>query len=213
MNCRHPRLRSSTPHRREAGFTLLEVLVAVLVLAFGVLGMSGLQAASMQANKDARQQSSAVRLARELGEMMRGNKDVAIQTTAAANPYLVDFSGSLPTTTPDCFASPCTSTLQVAQSDLRNWLSRIQGTTTLPGELPNARVVVCFDATPYNATTGRPQWTCSNSGGTVVVKIGWTRHTTDHGAEGSTGAGTGSAGLDLASAPSIVMPVIAGSIE
>ena len=46
------------------GFTLLEVLVAIVVLSFGVLGAVGLQAAALQANREARNQSTAVALGR-----------------------------------------------------------------------------------------------------------------------------------------------------
>ena len=45
--------------RRVAGFTLVEVLVSIVVLSFGLLGMVGLQAGSLQANRDARLQSTA----------------------------------------------------------------------------------------------------------------------------------------------------------
>ena len=80
--------------RATAGFTLIEVLVAIVVLSFGLLGMVGLQAASLQANRDARLQSTAVVLARELAEMMRGNKDQALLGTN--NPYLIgDLSSPL----------------------------------------------------------------------------------------------------------------------
>lgn len=72
--------------RRAAGFSLIEVLVAIVLLSFGLLGMVGLQAAALQNNREARLQSAAVDLARELAEMMRGNKDVAALTSA--NPYL-----------------------------------------------------------------------------------------------------------------------------
>ena len=57
-----------------AGFTLLEVLVAIVVLSFGVLGMVGLQTAALNAHREARLQSVGVRLASELAELMRGNK-------------------------------------------------------------------------------------------------------------------------------------------
>ena len=190
-----PRLRP-----RNGGFTLMEVLVAILVLSIGVLGMVGLQAASLQANRDARHQSSAVRLATELGEMMRGNKDVAIATSAATNRYLL---ANFPTTSPsytDCHASFCSTVDAVAQSDVRNWLTRVSA------ELPSPRVVVCFDATPYDAA-GRPQWNCTDNGGTAVVKIGWTRLGTDRG----TDAAATAPGFDLAIRPSVVMPLIAGS--
>lgn len=63
--------RRQTRHR-NAGFSLIEVLVAIVVLSFGLLGMVGLQAASLQANRDARLQSTAILLARDLAEAMRG---------------------------------------------------------------------------------------------------------------------------------------------
>ena len=72
--------------RSEGGFTLVEVLVAIVILAFGMLGTVGMQAFAIQANRDARLQAQAVVFARELAEMMRGNKEIAVKTTAAANP-------------------------------------------------------------------------------------------------------------------------------
>jgi type IV pilus assembly protein PilV len=94
--------------------TMIESLVAIVVLSFGMLGVVGLQAAALQSNKEARYQSSAVRLARELGALLRGNKDVAIAASSADNPYLVEFTGSLPSTSADCFAGACAITLDVA---------------------------------------------------------------------------------------------------
>jgi type IV pilus assembly protein PilV len=194
--------RATCPRPASArGFTLLEVLVSILVLSIGVMGMVGLQAASLQANRDARYQSSAVRLATELGDMMRGNKDIAIQTSATANPYLIDYTGTLPSASA-CMTTGCTSTLAVAQSEMLAWLKRIQGSSTAPGELPTSRVKVCFDTSPYDAS-GLPQWACTDDGGTVVVKIGWLR---------STASASAAATLNL-NRPAIVMPVIPGSAE
>lgn len=155
------------PWRPEAGFTLLEVLVAVVVLSFGVLGVVGLQAAALQANKDARYQSSAARLARELGDMMRDNPTVALQT-GAANPYLGTFSGAAPTAPQDCSANACTNNgLALAKFEMADWLYRVNQ------ELPGAQVTVCADSTPY--ASGKAQWTCTGTGTLLYVKIGWTR--------------------------------------
>jgi type IV pilus assembly protein PilV len=46
-------------HRRHTGFTLVEVLVAVLVLAVGLIGLAGLQLASMKSNHSAYRRSQA----------------------------------------------------------------------------------------------------------------------------------------------------------
>lgn len=200
------RYRRSTlpPRRRMRGMTMIESLVAIVVLCFGMLGVVGLQAAALQSNKEARFQASAVRLARELGELMRGNKDIAIATSSSDNPYLVDFDGDLPSAGTDCFTGSCPTTKEVAAFQIRDWLSRVDA------ELPGARVVVCVDDAPYDAN-GLPRWDCSDTGGTTVVKIGWTQLTTDRGAAGSKGEGSG--GMARAVAPGVVLAVIAGSSE
>lgn len=183
---------------RQAGFTLLEVLVAIVVLSFGVLGVVGLQAAALQANKEARYQSAAVALGRELGDLMRGNKDIAILTSTATNPYLIDYTGTLPTANPTC--NPCASQTEVAQLNMRDWLARTSAV------LPGVRVKICFDATPYTSTDGVPQWGCSDTGGLAVVKIGWTRQSTY-----TTTNDTSSTTLERAVRPVVVLPLIAGS--
>jgi type IV pilus assembly protein PilV len=189
------------PKEREAGFTLLEVLVAIVVLSFGLVCVVGLQAIALQANKEARNQSSALRLARELGDMMRGNKDIALLTTAS-NPYLVpNFTGGAATAPENCATSACSTTTTIAQFEMSDWLSRVDM------ELPGVRVVVCYDSTPYTSS-GQPQWDCTGTGGMAVVKMGWTRQSTNRSL-------TGAAALDKAttstSTPAVVVPLIAGS--
>ena len=182
--------------------TMIESMVAIVVLCFGMLGVVGLQAAALQSNKEARYQAAAVRFARELGEMMRGNKDVAIATASLDNPYLVEFTGTLPSPAACGVDAACTTTKDVATAQISDWLRR------LDAELPGARVSVCFDNAPYDAG-GLPQWDCSASGGTTVVKIGWTSLTTDRAAVGSSGEGSG--GMARAVRPGVVLAVIAGS--
>jgi type IV pilus assembly protein PilV len=156
--------------RGAKGFTLLEVLVSVVVLSFGVLGVVGLQAAALQANKDARYQSSASRLARELADMMRDNPTIAL-ASGAGNPYMGTFSA--PTVTPpaqNCYTTPCTlNPLALANFEVADWLTRVYD------ELPGAQVVVCSDTTPYGAG-GKAKWACTGGAGApIYIKIGWTR--------------------------------------
>lgn len=184
------------------GFTLIEVLVAVVVLSFGLLGMVGLQGASLKANREARLQASGVRLASEVGDMMRGNKQISILTTGADNPYLQsNFTGTVTAASPNCFSAPCTTAKQVATADVADWLARVST------ELPGARVVICFDATPFDAA-GKPQWACSDTGGVVNVKIGWTRGSTNRAAVGTAALESAS---DTGIAPVVVLPVTVGN--
>ena len=147
------------PQRSAGGFSLIEVLVSIVVLSFGLLGMVGMQSAALNANREARLQSAAVVLAREAADMIRGNKNIGVQTTAANNPYLGAFSnpnGStplVPTTTAYCLnvgSTGCTSTTAVASAQMTEWLARVDS------ELPGARVNICFDTAPYDAD-GLPQ--------------------------------------------------------
>jgi type IV pilus assembly protein PilV len=194
---------SSSKLRTQHGFSLLEVLISILILSFGVLGMVGLQAAALQANREARLQSVAGTLARELAEMMRGNKDIGNLT--AGNPYLGSFSGALTPPTPAyCLnvatgTTACTNTTALANSQMTEWLSRVSK------DLPGARVEVCQDSAPFDAS-GVPRWACAAgaTGDTLVIKIGWTRGSTDK-------TLTGAAAFEKATVPSVVFPITPGS--
>jgi len=193
--------RASANLRSQNGFSLLEVLISVVILSFGLLGMVGLQAAALQGNRDARLQSSAVSLARELAEMMRGNKNIAL--LAVGNPYLGNFTSPLVAATPAyCLnvSSVCATPAAIGNSQMTEWLARVDA------ELPGARVVVCIDSAPYNAA-GNPIWACNAAGTspTTVVKIGWTRASTDRSL-------TEAAALQRANAPSIVFPITPGNL-
>lgn len=64
--------------RRQNGFTLLEVLVSMVVLALGLLGYAGLQMASIKNSSSAYQRSQATVLAYDIIDRMRVNRAEAV---------------------------------------------------------------------------------------------------------------------------------------
>jgi type IV pilus assembly protein PilV len=65
---------------RQRGLTLIEVLIALLVLSFGVLGMAMLQARALQYLADAEDRGRAARLVDELVSQMWLNRTVSLPT-------------------------------------------------------------------------------------------------------------------------------------
>jgi type IV pilus assembly protein PilV len=187
--------------QRMRGFSLIEVLISVTILSFGLLGMVGLQAVALQGSRDARLQGDAVSLAREIAEVMRGNKDVALRTSG--NPYLGAFAS--PMVLPaaayclNVGTSPCTGPIAIANAEMTEWLARVDRV------LPGARIAICLDDKPFD-TAGLPQWPCTYAGasGTMYIKIGWTRPSTDR-------SSSNASPMDSATRPSIVLPITAGS--
>ena len=94
----------------RGGFSLLELLVAVLVVAVGALGVAGLQLASIQNNRGAMQYSVTTSLANDLVERVRANPGAD---------YRIDL-GAAPPPFHNCLANDCTSD-QLAQFDLAVW--------------------------------------------------------------------------------------------
>jgi len=62
------------PRGHQRGFSLLEVLVAVVVLAFGLLGFALLQTMSVRYVQSANYRTQATNLAYDLSEQMRSNR-------------------------------------------------------------------------------------------------------------------------------------------
>ena len=58
---------------KNTGFTLIEVLIAMIILAVGLLGLAGLQATSLRNNQSAYNRSVATQLAYDIADRMRAN--------------------------------------------------------------------------------------------------------------------------------------------
>lgn len=195
------RPRSHRRPRKAAGSTLIEILVSIVILSFGLLGMAGLQATALRNNREARLQASAVRLATDLAERMRGNPAVALRRSPGSNPYLQSHARAAPAgTTADCVAATCATPDQVAAWDIGEWLQRVFAPES---GLPDARVTVCFDDRPYDGD-GLPVWRCSGTGDILQIKLGWRRASTDRSRTGGTAFDRVD---DADSRPSVSVPV------
>jgi type IV pilus assembly protein PilV len=60
---------------KQSGLSMIEVLVSMTVVAFGLLGLAGLQARSMSFQKDSFDRKAAAELASQLTERVRANYD------------------------------------------------------------------------------------------------------------------------------------------
>lgn len=187
----------------QRGATMVEALVSVLVLSFGVLGAVGMQTASIQANREARNQSLALRYARDMAEMIHANPQGA--AVAGAGYLSINrFHGTAPAYNPGCAdAGGCTPT-DLAADDVARWQSIIADPAA--GGLPGVVATVCRDSAPYDAN-GLPVWDCTpgGAGDAVVIKLGWDRSATRRATTGEPAAGVD---LALNSRPLVVLPVV-----
>lgn len=153
------------------GFTMLEVLISIVVIAFGLLGIAGLQAFAVKNNQSAGTRITATTLAMDLVDRVRSNT-AAFAPTITSSPYnkpnLVDYG----TFNAGCTGGLGCSTLQLAQNDLFEWAALVAAA------LPNGRGVVCIDSTPNDGIdASAPACDGTSTGGdendNYVVKIWW----------------------------------------
>ena len=126
-------------NRSIRGFTLLEVLVAVLIFSLGLLGLAGLLAVSVKTNHAAYMRTQATFIAQGMADRMRANVlglwkqsyNFALAPAAA---------GAVPTT---CSTAACDYP-DVATRDLAVWQNQL--TTFLPS--PKAMINCTTTQTP-----------------------------------------------------------------
>jgi len=148
--------------RRAAGFTMLEILVTLLIVALGILGIAGMQALALKMNKGGQLRSQAVILGMDLLERIEANNPGAIAGSYAP--------ATLPTAfTKDCAAEYCLPS-ELATYDL------VELRTRLEAQLPGATFSVTFSGSgPYTYTL-QLDWEerISRGGTTALVTSGAT---------------------------------------
>lgn len=113
--------------RPEAGVSLVEVLVTLLVLSIGLLGLAGLQALSVNGQFEADQRSRALLLAEEMAARLRaGSGAVRGGARDPNSPY----TAAVPVPHGARDHRDCSDTTPLAVRDLCEWNNLLRGNAT-----------------------------------------------------------------------------------
>ncbi|MFT0635443.1 type IV pilus modification protein PilV [Pseudomonas sihuiensis] len=159
--------------RTAKGFSLIEVLMALLLTTVGVLGMVALQGRSIQYTQDSVQRNTAVELANDLIEIIRANPQ---QMFSSVPPSFPMNSGMLSSSSfykakradfssrEDCVAS-AGEVAKTAQEQRDCWAERVE--SMLPGgsELFTSDMYICRSATPGECN--------ANQGSMLEIRLAW----------------------------------------
>lgn len=115
---------------KQKGATLIEILIAVIITAIGLLGTAAMQNTSMKLSYDSYIRSQASFLAYDLIDRARANPN--------SGPYTLNEDDNPPKT--DCFADDDCNSGKIRSFDLHYW--KKQATQLLP----DAKVSVTYDA-------------------------------------------------------------------
>jgi type IV pilus assembly protein PilV len=119
------RIQAASQRGSQSGFSMIEVLISLVLIAVAMLGQAGLQANALRFGKSGALRMQAVFLSNELAERMESNKAGAI----AGNYAIATASSTVLTSATDCMVSACSSSV-LAAYDLAEWTAR--ATATLP---------------------------------------------------------------------------------
>lgn len=144
------RIRQYPPVRRERGVILLEVMIAIVILAVGLLGLAKLQASTRQIEMESYQRSQAVILLQDMVGRLSSNSKAAacyaLTDPASGAPYLGS-GGTLPANCGIGTVAQQTTAL----NDLTQWHQMLAGAAETDGEVQTgamigARGCIAFDA-------------------------------------------------------------------
>lgn len=151
---------SRRPRTAMAGFSLLEVMVSIFIVAIGLLGLAGLQARTLLESASASQRSVATAQAANLADLMRANRmatDKGLFNVREPGKHQVQGA---------CFEDAGCSVEQMAESTLANW--NASNARLLPG----GSGTVCVDSTPNDGNPAK--FECDDvSGAPLVIKVWW----------------------------------------
>lgn len=162
-------MRTASPKSAQAGLSLIEVLVSIVIFAFALLGAAGMQISSLRANQFSQSASTATSLARDYGEIMQAFPSSVINTSmGTTSSFFIDTStlGTVTSASLCTGASAACDPTSFLNASTRDWADK------MAKALPGARAKVCRDSEPRDAA-GKISWTCDNLGDLVVIKMTW----------------------------------------
>jgi type IV pilus assembly protein PilV len=127
----HRRARAPTrvtrPPGAGAGFSLIEVLVTLVIVALGLLGLAGLQAKLQVSEIEAYQRAQALLLVQDMADRIATNRKNAADYAEVAGP-------DTPLGTEDEPADDCTAEPNTAARDACEWSTALQGAAEKSGD-------------------------------------------------------------------------------
>ncbi len=120
-----------TPKRKQYGFNLVEVLIALIIMSIGMLGIAGLYVNSLQAGRTSMFRQQAITLAGDVADRIRANPTAGTAYTEAGG------DKSCVSATADCSAE------DMAANDIFLWSQ--QAAESLPG----GTVGITRNTTPF----------------------------------------------------------------
>jgi type IV pilus assembly protein PilV len=119
----------------QRGMTMVEVLVALVVLSIGMLGIAALYVETMRANRTALIRTQAVSLVNDMADRIRANARAQIA-------YDIDTYGGNPVTR-GCVTGGANCTAPaLAEDDLARWVTSVRN--ALPGGIPDLQFTPGF---------------------------------------------------------------------
>jgi len=158
--------------KTNKGFSLIEVLVALLLTTIGVLGMVALQGRSIQYTQDSVQRNTAILLSGDLIEIIRAHPKELFNTSPPQFPMnsglksssmFYKEAGSDFIDRESCVASP-TRIAQTAKELRDCWADKLEA--ALPGgaELFDSDTYICRSSTPGS---------CDGQGSMLEIHMAW----------------------------------------
>lgn len=120
----------------QQGATLVEVLIAVLLMAVGILAMTAMQAQALQVSQGSHWRSKADLLSQDLSNRIRAHGDLGTDIQA----YAFDPTSGYAPQPPDCSGTNLCNVQDMTASDLHHWLSDIASALPEGREIGRAHV-------------------------------------------------------------------------
>jgi len=143
-------------NKSQLGFSMIEILVTLVIVATALLGTAGLQIYAMRVGQGGQFRTQAVFLASDIAERMEANRTAALNGN-----YVIANTSAVPTLSTACSTGACSAT-NLATYDLNQWSNTIA--TLLP----------------------QPSWEITQNGNNYTIIVRWTDRSSDKNSHGET---------------------------